>query len=360
MTQPLLKQNVVMLQRRNRDNRSVGEEIYKFLGRHNIGNDLKLEGTAAEYERDIKRFFKSLIGKDINQLTVQDLDLLPMHIEEFQLFMVRSGYKSNTVNRNIDSVRALYGFFASNRYRYQDESGEWIYILQSIFNDIDKVDLNDVDPYGTFTHNEVQQIIALAKKSENGIRKSLAIELASVTSFRLEAIVSLNIKEDFRRENGVWVAKTIDKKKPHEKAIREDLYDRMKNLSDPSGKVFNFTIRTLQRAVESIIEEMELDEDRNLTFHSLKKYGIEEVYHITNGDSKAMADQGNHASYETTQKYYTAFEKDFSKMPCLFIGQDIDTSKIQDLSKDQLVQLIFSASRSTQYELLHLVNKTLR
>lgn len=358
MSQALLKDNVVALERRNRDNKNVVKDIYSYLYRLNIGFGEDLQSTAAIYERDIKKFFKLMWGKNLDQLEVIDLDILPSDIEKYQTYLVNFGYKSNTVNRTIQSVKSLYTYFEENRYRYKNDEDEWVNITANIFNGVGNVNLDDKDGYGIFSDNEIKTMIHLAKTLDNGERKSLAIEFASVTSFRLEAVAGLNIKTDFFFMDNTWVAKVFDKKKVNEKAIRTELYERLRDIADEDGTVFNFTSRTLQRTVDTLIGMMEIDkEERNLTFHSIKKYGIGEVYAMTNGDMKSIAIQGNHASYETTMKYYIAFSQDYSKMPCLQIGQPLDTSPIQELDREQLISLFMSATRSTQYELLNLLQK---
>lgn len=357
MGMPLVNGNLAVMMN-TYENTNVESGVYDFLKRHNIGNGDKLVSTAKEYERDIKRFFKLMFGKDLDEVEVKDLDLLPNHIEVYQTYLVDMGYSSNTVNRNIGAIRALYGYFEENRYHYTKKQGkkeQTIYITSAIFKKIKNVELNDSNSYGMLFYDEVQQMIEQSKSYENGLKKSLAIELASVTAYRIEAIVSLNYKENFTYENGVWVIKIVDKNKTHIKPITEDLYSRLLATKDPdSDSVFNFTARTLQRTIEKLIQQLELNDDRNITFHSLKKYSMYEVYKITNGDFLAVAQHGNHSSFETSMKYYMLFSKDYSKSPALLINKPVEVDVLDDMSKEELLELIKSSSRVTQYELTNL------
>jgi site-specific recombinase XerD len=343
------------------DNGAVYNDIQAFLRRKNIGaNDVdKLEGTAAEYNRDINRFFK-MMGKQIETLTIPQLDMNRSDIERFQVQMTKLGYKSSTINRNTGSLKSLYNYFEENRYKYKDQDNEWVYIKGNMVN-VDDLELNDQESYGIFTNEEVQRMIKLAKDLPNGITKSLAIELASVTSFRIEAVT--NIKHtDFRFENNTWVAKVIDKDKINEKSINTDLFERMManmvslQLTN-DRQLFNLTSKTLERTIKTLTEKLGLDQERNLTFHSLKKYGMREVYDITGGDFMAVKGQGNHESFETSQKYYLEFSKDYSTMPSLLIGQTIDMQPLQELSKEELLKLIESCGRGLQYQLLNKLGK---
>lgn len=359
-----LLDNVVILNERNKGKkefRNVGNDIYHFLYRINIGHGTELQSTAEAYERDIKRFFDVMWGKKLDQLEIEDLYILPSHIEKFQTYLINMGFRSNTVDRNINAVRSLYNYFEENeyRYKYEYEQGktEWVYITSKIFKGIKRVDVDDKTSYGIFAHEEMMKMIELAKTLDNGETKSLAIELASVTSFRLEAVSNIT-KSNFFFKNNTWVARVYEKKAENIKAIRTDLYERLMANTGERENLFDFTSRTLQRTIDTLIDMMGLDKkERNLTFHSIKKYGINEVAMMTKGDMKAISLQGNHASFETTMKYYLAYTEDYSKMPCLMIGQPIDTTPFQELDKEQLLNLFMSASRSTQYELLHVLSQ---
>ncbi|MCY9738199.1 tyrosine-type recombinase/integrase [Paenibacillus alvei] len=347
---PLIQQNVVTMK-----TSSVFQDITTFLKKHNIGNGDKYKGTAEEYHRDIIQFFKLMLGKELHELEVKDLDIRKKDVERYQTFLSDNGYKSSYINRKIGSVRSLYKFFQENRYRYKDDNNEWVYIKADDFN-VKKVDKKDLESSGLLSHDEMRQYINEARSLPNGEEKSLCLELASVTSFRLDAVVNLKYT-DFRNENGVWVVKTIDKSKENEKSIRHDLYERLLNIKKDDDKLFHMSTRTMERTFETITKKLGLDPDRNLSFHSVKKYGIGEVWHISGGDFLKTAEQGNHSSFETNQKYYLLFGKDYSTMPSLLIGQDIDMSPLQDLSKEQLLELIEAGGRGLQFKMLNLLKE---
>ncbi|MEK5036323.1 tyrosine-type recombinase/integrase [Paenibacillus sp. FSL R7-0302] len=337
---------------------TVYKDIAGFLNRKNIGNGDTLKSTAADYKRDIERFFSLMMNKDLNELEIPDLFVMRKDVEEFQTLLANIGFKSNTINRHINSLRSLYKFFEENasKYRFRDSEGELVQITHSAWN-VDPVVMNDSESWGMYTDEEVKQMIELAKTLHNGERKSLAIEFASVSSFRIDAVANLEYS-DFRKEGDTWVVKHLDKKKIHEKSIRSDLYERLLAVKeDSSNKVFDLNKKTLQRTIHTLNEMMGLDEERNLTFHSIKKYGIGEVYMITGGDRLATASQGNHNSFETAEKYYLLFQKNYANMPSLMIGQKLDTSPLQDLDKDGLIDLIESMPRSVQFEILNKLKK---
>jgi integrase len=344
--QPLIRPNVVMLH-----NDSVHAHITKFLNR--LGSDS--ENTKVEYKRDIERFFKLMLGKDTNQLSIKDLDIKKIDVEEYQTFLIKQGYKASSINRWIASVKSLYNSFEENGFKYTNEQGEIVYIKAAPLN-VDKLDTaKDSESYGMITHEEMKEMIRLANELPNGQEKSLMLELASVTSFRLDALVQLKWS-DFRKENDTWVIKTIDKSKTNEKSIRTDLYERLL-ATKTDNKVFHMTAKTFERTIKTLATQIGIDDDRNITFHSIKKYGIMEVWMATGGDIIKTAEQGNHSSFETTKKYYMMFEKDYSTMPCLLIGQSVDISPLEEMSKEELLKLIKGCDRGLQFTLLNKINK---
>src|SRR5206468_12989374 len=87
---PLIGNNVTKMKLNN-----VHSHITDFLRHKNIGKGNKLEGTAAEYERDIRRFFQIMLNKTTDQLEVKDLDISKNDVKNYQTFLVDNGYKSS-------------------------------------------------------------------------------------------------------------------------------------------------------------------------------------------------------------------------------------------------------------------------
>lgn len=333
-------------------NDSVNSHIVKFLDRLAIDS----ENTMTEYKRDIERFFRLMLGKETSELEVKDLDIKKIDIEGYQTFLLEQGYKASSINRMLASVKSLYNSFEENGFKYKDSGGDINYIKAAPLS-VDKLNTNDSKSYGVIEHDEMKEMIRRAKYMlPNGEEKSLVLELASVTSFRLEAIVELKWS-DFRLEKDTWVVLTLDDKgQINEKSIRTDLYERLV-ATKKDDKVFHMVSRTVERIIEALVKEMKIDPDRNISFHSIKKYGIMEVWMATGGDMIKTAGQGNHKSFETTKKYYMMFSKNYSVMPSLLIGQEIDINPIKEMSKEGIIALIESCDREMQFALLNKMKK---
>lgn len=335
--------------------KDVPQGIKNFLRRKGVESKNTLEA----YTKDINDFFMAMHMKEIDELTVYDLIFEREDIETYQTFLKNENYNGASVNRKVATIRSLFNHFQSNNYFYYNTEGRKVMITGNMFTDLDNLSTNDSEGSGMLYDNEVKMMLEKAKSLPNGVEKSLALELLSVTSFRVDSIVKLKFS-NFRNEKGTWIIRIVEKQKVNEKPIRTDLYERIVNennkrqdLMYDNDKVFSFkSTKTIDRTVDELVKLCGIEVERKITPHSFKKYGMYEVFLITNGNFEEVANQGNHSSYETSQKYYLQFRKDFSAMPCLMIGQEIDFTKFEEMSKEDILNLIKNSSRGVQFQLL--------
>lgn len=298
--------------------------------------------TAQEYERDIRDFFKFMTGKEIENLFESDLQFTLDDVTNYQLYL-KDRYSSSTVNRKLSSVRALYKRFSANG----------LDVNPDVFN-VEAFKTSDSESYGSLTWGEVKEMIERVKSHRNGIIKSLVIELAVVTAFRIESLLSLTWG-NFSKKDGVWVVSVIGKgQKLDEKAIRDDLYERLREHCGKE-KLFDVTARTMRNTINKLCKEMNIPEERNISFHSLKKSSLHEAYLLSGGDLMTIKQHGCHSSAQTTMDYYLKFKKDYSEMISLQIGQELDMSILNQLSKEELIDVIMSCDRGTQMKILNKV-----
>lgn len=91
--------------------------------------------------------------------------------------------------------------------------------------------------------------------------------------------------------------------------------------------------------------------ERNITFHSFKKSSIKEVALLTNWDIKAMQRQGNHKDATTMLNFYME-EKSIDDLIIVDTNYRVPVEKFEELSKEELVDLLKNADRNTQVKLL--------
>jgi integrase len=299
----------------------------------------KSEKTAEAYETDFRQFCKVALGKELEQIKDEDLAIDAQTIVRYQDFLCEV-YKGSSVNRKMSSIRTILKYLAIDNKL----------IRMEVFNAVEAMP-KMTKHYGVLDKEEVDQMIELAKELPNGQEKSALIWLAFQTGIRLNALLNLEWK-DIKRIKNVWVVTVYDKgKKYDEKPIPDALYDYLTKIGRTEGKVFNMTPRTAQRTIDELCERMGIDPERNITFHSLKKAGINYILETT-GDIDLAAKFGNHKTIQTTYESYANRNKDYTEMPSYTMGQEIDLSPLEKLSKEELIEIIKSCKDSTKIEII--------
>lgn len=321
--------------------------IYSMIENFINKKALNSENTAKAYESDIRQFFMAVRGKHIEMINEDDLKTDVDEVESYQMRLaidLNDGkpYSPSTIARKIATLKSLYRKFESK------------YDVKEAWFNIDKIK-GESESWGVVSWQDVEHMIQNVKDTRKGNVKALLIETAVITSFRQNELLSLTW-DNIENKNGVWVLTVMSDigkgKKSNSKPINDDLYEKLISLkTDSKDKIFDISKKSVTRMMASLRDELGLDE--NITFHSLKKCGINEVYELTKGDIQAVAEQGNHSSFSTTLKHYMNKKKDYSKMASLSIGQKIDLSELENMSKEELIEAIANASRSTQMDILN-------
>lgn len=324
----------------------IGHRIDTFLD----DKKARSENTYINYKIDVEQFFNFLFKRHYTFLTVQDLENITSDdIVTYRVALKREGKANSTVNRKISSVRKLFGYLEATYPK----------IRKAIFNVVEKMKETDTSAYGVLTWEEGTNMVKLAKEKKDGEQLSLLIELAIVTCYRLSALLELTLDHIHIENKGgqdYHVIKTIDKGEEHNKPISQKMFERLSSLVTTNDQsFFSFSVHTVGRRFQELVKEMQLDQRRNIKFHSLKKCGINFVFDST-GDIMLAQKQGNHKSPSTTMKSYLEHQTDYSKMPSYTMDMEVDLSPLQELTKDQLLELITNATTGTQFELLRKLN----
>lgn len=332
------------------DNQAVQESkmIFKSINTFLSAKKLNSVNTKSNYERNIRQFFQHTRRKGIDQLNLSDLIFTLDDIQEYQVTLSKK-YKNKTVNNKMYAIRSLYKYLDGNDYN----------VKLSWFN-VENLKDYDSEGYEVINWGTVESMIEMVKTHKNGLEKALFIELGAKTSFRLETLLTLKWTNFHTDSLGTRYVKVLGKGKEWDKKpIQEELYDRLLELKvDGSEKVFQHlnNRQAASRMMTKLCKELGLD-SKKVKFHSMKKAGMHEVNLITGGNIKAIQQQGNHKSELTPLKFYTKVNENLSEMPCLQIGQQINTAPLEELSKEELLNLITNSGREVQIKLLAQLNK---
>lgn len=322
---------------------SVYDDIMTFL--NDIGN--YSINTKLAYQKDIEDFFRIVRGKDLKHLTVEDLDVKYSEVKNYRQYLIDSGKYSNaTINRKIDALRSLYRELKKDRQELNPEVFD-LKRLKEVNNS-----------YGILSPEEAEQMAELALTTEKRYKKEkyLLIHTAIRTTLRLNALLSLRWKDIYQDPNDSdrYIVQAIDKggelvKRPITKEFYNKLLEIKKEDSNDDDKIFDISPKYVNQMIRRLAQKMGIPKERNITFHSLRKVGINFVYNVT-GDIRAAAKQAGHKNFNTTDKYVEK-DGDYMYMAGILMDQDICLDKLNTLTKEQIIDLIKQCSIKTKYEI---------
>ena len=319
-----------------KDDKNVQKAIFTFLeGR-------KSENTRKSYERDYRDFFQTMRTKKLEDLVEQDLIFNPMQIEMYSNKLSEK-YKGKTVNRTMASLKSLYKKLKKFGF---DVDPTWF--------DVERQDEVDSKPHDTLTYDEVCEIIQLVSKTRKGQTKALLVRLAYATAFRKDSLLSLKW-DDIIQVDGVNCIKTIGKgNKEDIKKISDSLYNALMEYKkvNNSEKIIDLQKNSVDKMMKFIKDNMNFG-TRKITFHSFKKASIDEVNLITQGNMKVLQRHGNHSNMTMTLHYTK--DADINDLVIVDTDYKVSFEKLEDMTKEQLLDLIKSADRNTQIKLLQKV-----
>lgn len=308
------------------------------------------EKTKLAYERDIKDFFEVFLKKDIQHLTEKDLSIDKNVLLSFRQSLIDSGkYANSTINRKIRALKSLYDTLSSNGYD----------INLNIFKKIRELP-KKTKSYGVLTPEEafLMAELALTTEREHKKLKYYLILVAIKTSLRISDLLALKWS-DFKIEDDLVFIDIYEEKTEKEarKPLTRAFYEELLSIKhENQEKVFNVNDGTINSMMKRLREKMNINPNRNIVFHSLRKVGINFVMDVT-GDIKAAAEQGNHSNINTTYNSYIDRTKNYDNMAGVLMDRKLDGSVLENLDKDELLELINKLSFSSKIELYKLAKE---
>lgn len=320
--------------------------------------------TKLAYCKEINRFFEWHCGKVITLLddgdvvspiSKSDIIVNQSLVSDYQTYLIDELHMSpSSINKAIVAVRGLYTQLAANDFPVKSE---W-------FKGLEKLDKNDESQWASFTYEEAVQAMEVVRPTEKGDMKVAMINTAIRTGFRLGDLLCMKREHIKLFEGKTWTIKLKGKRgKWNWKPILPEVKDELLMIADTynhqDGLIFKIQRNTINKMMKLIRKELKLEnEEERYVFHSFKKCAVLEIYNITNGDVKQMQEAGNHIDATTSLNTYTKLDKrqKIHESPMLLIGQNINImEKLEELTKEQLIDLIRKCGKNVHYELHNLL-----
>lgn len=315
----------------------VYDQIQKFL---NI-KGLKSENTKINYTKHIKDFFNIIRPdvKDIRFLKEEDVQITLDDFEDFILTLKDEGnYKNNTINTKVRAVKSLIKYLFS----------------KNIIKDIGFIQAGQVenlpeivDSYGVLTVDEVLKMADLAyEERELGEIKYYLILFALDTCLRQRAILRLKWSDFEIREDCV-VVHAVDKgnKKFNSKISKEFYNELLKLKKYNKPEVFPISSDSINDMMKRLRNKMNIADERNIVFHSIRKAGVTFQYRIT-GDILQAKKAANHSNIHTTTRYIG--ETDYGVIGAVSAGNRMDENLYKNVSYEELLKAIENCPKDVQ------------
>lgn len=295
------------------------------------------EHTRKAYETDIRQFFKLIKGKELEHLTLEDVQLRKNDVEKFKQILLDNGLARSTINRKISAIRSLLENLKAN---------EWD-VKTAFFKNIKWLKTQD-DRYGVLDVHEVWEMARLAREKEREYKevKYYFILFALDTCLRKQAILQLKWSDFEEVEDGV-IVHAIDKgnKEFRQKISKEFYNDLLSIKKEGEERVFPISVDAIDNMVCRLKKIMNIPKERNITFHSIRKAGVTFQYRITGDLTQAMKAAG-HSNPIVTMRYLDL--RDYGVTGAVSFGNKIDEELYKKVTHEELIKAIESCPKDIQ------------
>ena len=271
---------------------NISKNINNFINE----NMKQSKQTGKNYKGDIERFLNYL-GKDINSVETLDFENVSYDTIINYSNQFYGKLKNSTINRYVSSVISLLKYLyalgiVENDYRF-------LSLIKRLPDDSESISYMEVEV--------AKEFIQEAKKEKHkSNEKQALIYLAIETGLRQAELLSIQWGHFEKTKNG-YLLETVGKKnKRRTDLIDIEIFNKMVDLLKPKNfdrkeKLFSLSATNVTYMMKRISKSLGY-EDKNYTFHSLRKTAITHVYETT-GDITAAQKKGNHSSPTITQRY---------------------------------------------------------
>ncbi|PSA89324.1 integrase [Bacillus atrophaeus] len=294
-----------------------------------------ISNTRKNYTGDIKNFFRTLKGKEIEHLTKNDLVISKSELTSYIKHLQNEGLVNKTIKRKLTAVKMLYKYLNHDYKEYVD---------LSVFDTVGK--LKTIDRNWGRTNKEEADLIAedlFINERQKPLMKKLFVKAATRTSFRLNALLRIRWC-DFEHDalTGHYVVTVIDKgSRVVTTGINQVFYKELSQLREENSIETDYVFKGLsEQSVRDSLkrskERLGIPPERDLKFHSFKGVGIDYVYEHTGHDLLAAREQGNHSNVSTTERYMSK-RSDITNSAGVTMDEEIDISPLYEASKEDFI-----------------------
>lgn len=332
----MLAQNITSAQLENVE---VYEEILHFIER----NSKSSKRTGVAYKSGLSKFFGEIKGKELKFLYKEDLKLTLRDFENFQRIRKSKGDNGKTINQATTAVKEFLKYLVATKFLQHDLSFLMIF----------KGESEIPNEYGIITLEQFDKMIELIghmpRVRDREVKQAL-FNFCAETLARLSECLNLDWEDIKENENGTAIAKLKGKgNKYYERTLPKTLYAQLLNIKqEDKGKVFRVSSASVGALMGRLRGEMNIPEEDNIVFHSIRKMSAMEIYILTN-DIDYVRRLLNHSSIKTTQIYLGI--QDHGLNGVLSIRENVNDNLYEFATDEELYKAIKKLPKSFQMKL---------
>lgn len=305
--------------------------------------------TKKQYIRIIPQFFQMTSGKDLADLTEDDIqELSPVLIDtKYKKELLNEGKKNSTIINYLKIVSSFFRQLEINRL-FPSLNYSWIkeVLLSSsrLKDDSETRKKMSVKNYQDFLEWLVNKPFS-NRYADKGVKYALVLEFMWVTASRIDATFNVKWEDISYEADGVgqygYTVYVHDKGgKVNAKPISDEFYLKLESMLDcPEQNTKIFDGLSKQNFTKLTKEFCEVS-GNDFTPHSIKKGAVTHLYGITK-DIVLTQRFADHEDPKTTFRYIQE-DPDRTTQGSFILSSDLDTSCINSLSKEELLGIIMS------------------
>jgi integrase len=300
--------------------------------------EVESEHTRKAYETDIRQFFRLIKGKELEHLTLDDLQLRKNDVEQFKQILLDEGYARASINRKMSALRSLLENLKANKWDIDTDFFVKVKWLKTFGN-----------RRGVLEIHEVKEMARLALETEREKKeiKYYLILFALDTCMRKNALLNLRWS-DFEVHGDEVIINYIDKgNKEFNKEIARWFYDELLTIKqDNEERVFPISDQSIDDMMKRLRTIMNIPANRKITFHSIRAAGITFAYRVTNGDIIAAKEVAGHSNIQTTDRYIK--RRNYGAVGAVSYTGNLDEELYTKVAHEQLLEAIKNCPKDVQ------------
>jgi len=340
----LQKETVVLFR-----NKSVHSTINSFLNQKNK----KSNNTSKNYRLWITEFFSAMLGKSDVSISWSEIEHINYHdICSFQDYLMAKNNSNNTINQKIAGISSLWGEFK----KYNNDINSAITKITPL--------LIQESSWGSLSQDEINNLFSFCdERSFKPYIQKIFFKTCFITGIRSNVIMLLqkdNIqhKIDKKSNKMIWCLCVQDKGKNITKAIPDSLYNELiECTTSETTRVLNVCDKILRQTLKDYCKRYDIQNDRKIVLHSLKKSSMDYVWDITK-DIVKTAKQGQHSGIEMSYRNYLGKNSSLTEQASYdLFDKEFNIQQLAHLTKKELLTLIDESDKIILRQLIYSLNK---